>query len=271
MEILSNLIDGFSALLGTATIPWWEPMLVIIIGTSVGILIGVLPGLSASTGLALIVPFTFGMDPLIAIILLATVYGACSYGGSITAIAINTPGTPAAVAVAFDGYYLTKNGQPGRALGASLFANSLGGIIGALVLIFFAVPLARGALYFGPPAFFSLAIFGLTIVSSMESGNRLKGFISTAAGLLFMTVGLDIINAHPRFTFGRTELFDGFSFIPALIGLFALGEVLLNIEKMKTVRSAVKTFSGRIPAFRELWAIKKNVIKSGALGALIGA
>ena len=257
--------------MGTETIPWWHPGAAIMIGITIGIFVGVMPGLSASTGLALMVPFTFGMDPLVAIVFLVSIYTSCAYGGTITAIAINTPGTPAAVAVAMDGYELTQQGQPGRALGTSLLANVIGGITGSIILIFFSFPISKIALKFGPPAFFSLAIFGLTIVASMESKNRPKAFFSTALGLLFMTVGLDIINAHPRFTFGRTELFDGFSFIPALIGLFALGEILLNIEKDTGVKTAVKTFSSKLPKFSEIWLIRKNIFKGGAIGALVGA
>ncbi|MBC8175631.1 MAG: tripartite tricarboxylate transporter permease [Candidatus Marinimicrobia bacterium] len=271
MELLTNLLSGFSALLGTETIPWWQPGSVIMIGITIGIFVGVMPGLSASTGLALMVPFTFGMDPLIAIVFLVSIYTSCAYGGTITAIAINTPGTPAAVAVAMDGYALTQQGKPGRALGTSLLANVMGGITGSLILIFFSFPISKVALKFGPPAFFSLAIFGLTIVASMESKNRIKAFFSTALGLLLMTVGLDIINAHPRFTFGQTELFDGFSFIPALIGLFALGEILLNIEKDTGIKKTVKTFSSNLPKFSEIWSIRKNVFKGGAIGALVGA
>ncbi len=271
MDLLTNLIDGFSALGGTDTIVWWQPILVILIGIIVGIFVGVMPGLSASTGLALIVPFTFGMEPLIAIILLAAVYTSASYGGTISAIAINTPGTPAAVAVAFDGYALTKKGEPGKALGASLFANVIGGLTGSLVLIFFSVPLAKIALKFGPAAFFSLAIFGLTIVSSMESKNRLKAFVSTAIGLLLMTVGLDIINGSPRFTFGRPELFDGFTFIPALIGLFAIGEILLNIENMQIVEKIKQKFSSKMPKFSEILSLKGLIGKSSVIGAIIGA
>ena len=271
MELLSNLLDGFSVLGGTDSIVWWQPMFVILIGIIVGIFVGVMPGLSASTGLALIVPFTFGMEPLIAIILLAAVYTSASYGGTISAIAINTPGTPAAVAVAFDGYALTQKGHPGKALGASLFSNVIGGLTGSLVLIFFSIPLAKIALKFGPAAFFSLAIFGLTIVSSMESKNRIKAFVSTAIGLLLMTVGLDIINGTPRFTFGRPELFDGFTFIPALIGLFAIGEIFLNIENMQIVKKLKQKFSSKMPNFSEIWSIKTLISKSAIIGAIIGA
>jgi len=271
VELFSNLLDGFLVLLGTGSIAWWQPILVILIGIIVGIFVGVMPGLSASTGLALIVPFTFGMEPLIAIILLAAVYTSASYGGTISAIAINTPGTPAAVAVTFDGYALTQKGQPGKALGSSLFSNVIGGLTGSLMLIFFSIPLAKIALKFGPAAFFSLAIFGLTIVSSMESKNRVKAFVSTAIGLLLMTVGLDIINGYPRYTFGYPELFDGFTFIPALIGLFAVGEIFLNIENMKIVEKLKQNFSSKMPDFHEIWSLKGLISKSALIGAIIGA
>nr|MEE4269223.1 tripartite tricarboxylate transporter permease [Candidatus Krumholzibacteria bacterium] len=271
MDIFSHLADGFLALLGTDTIPWWQPGLVIMCGVTIGIFVGVMPGLSASTGLALVVPFTYGMHPMMAIILLASIYLSSAYGGTITAIAINTPGTPAAVAVAKDGYALTKKGEPGLALGASLLANTTGGMVGTIILIFLSAPIARVALQFGPPAFFSLAIFGLTIVAAMEAKNRTKAFFSTALGLLLMTVGLDIINAHPRFTFGNTNLFDGFSFIPALIGLFALGEILLNIENLQEVKGKVVAFSSKMPGMGTMLQLKTTILKSAGIGAVVGA
>ena len=271
MELIESIFSGFIALGGVDTIPWWQPVTVIFVGIVIGLIVGIMPGLSASTGLALMVPFTFGMHPFNAILLLTAIYTSSAYGGTITAIAINTPGTPAAVAVALDGYVLTQKGEPGRALGTSILANATGGMVGTIILIFFSVPLATAALHFGPPAFFALSIFGLTIVASMETKNRLKAFISTGVGLLLMTVGLDIINAHPRFTFGRTELFDGFSFIPALIGLFAVGEVLLNIEQMQGVKSVVQAFSSKMPKLSEVLNIKGNILKSSGIGAVVGA
>ncbi len=266
-----HLDEGFAALVGTASIHWWQPIPVIMIGIIVGLFVGVMPGLSASTGLALMVPFTFGMDPMLAIILLAAVYTSAAYGGTITAIAINTPGTPAAVAVAMDGYSLTRQGKPGIALGTSLLANVIGGLSGTFVLIFLSVPIAKVSLSFGPAAFFSLAIVGLTIVAVMEPKNRAKAFFSTAIGLLLMTMGLDIINAHPRFTFGRTELFDGLSFIPALIGLFAVGEILLNIERMQGVQEAVQSFSSRLPGWKQIFGVRGSIFRGAGIGALVGA
>jgi len=272
MEVLQNLLEGFATLVGSGLsgIAWWEPTLVIVAGIMIGIFVGVMPGLSASTGVALMVPFTYGMHPLIALILLAAVYTASAYGGCITAIAINTPGTPAAVALAYDGYALTKRGEPGRALGTALIANCTGGILGTFILILFSVPLARAALAFGPPEYFALAVFGLTIVVSMASKNMLKGAVSTVLGLLLMTIGLDPITGFMRYTFNRPELIDGISFIPALIGLFAVGEVLLNIERMDAVKAALQTFSSKMPGRKEVLALKRSILQSSALGTVIG-
>jgi len=272
MEILHNLMDGFGTLVGAGlpTIAWWEPGLVVIAGIIIGIFVGVMPGLSASTGVALMVPFTYGMHPLIALILLAAVYTASAYGGCITAIAINTPGTPAAVALAFDGYALTKRGKPGRALGTALIANCTGGILGVFILIGFSVPLAKAALAFGPPEYFALAIFGLTIVVSMSAKNMLKGAVSTVLGLLIMTIGLDPIVGSMRYTFDRPVLIDGIAFIPALIGLFAVGEVLLNIERFEPVQAALQTFSSKMPGRKEVLALKRSILQSSVLGTIIG-
>ncbi len=264
MEIFSHLLEGFRLITG------WVPLLVIVSGVMMGILVGVLPGLSPAMGVALLVPFSYGMDPLHALILLGSVYAAANYGGTITAIAINTPGTPSAIVSTFDGYPLTQQGQPGRALGASVIASTIGGLFGTIVLIFFSVPLAQAALKFGPAEYFALAVFGLTIISSLSRGNYIKAFIATLIGLLLNTVGMDPFTGYLRFTFGVPELADGFSFIPALIGLFALGEVFLGIEKSNGFKKAIQKVSGKMPGLKEIWQIKRTILQSSLLGTLIG-
>ncbi len=264
MEILTHLLNGFGTLFNPTA------LLIIVAGVMMGILVGVLPGLSPAMGVALLVPFSYGMSPLHAMILLASVYAAANYGGTITAIAINTPGTPSAIVSTFDGYPLTKQGQPGRALGASVMASAAGGFLGALVLVFFSVPLAKAALHFGPPEYFALAVFGLTIISSLSSGNYVKAFIATLIGLLLNTIGMDPFTGYQRFTFNIPELADGFSFIPALIGLFALSEIFLSIEREKTVKAALKKISGKMPAVKEMWKIKRAILQSSVLGTVIG-
>ena len=264
MEIFAHLADGFGNIFDLTS------LLIIIAGVAMGILVGVLPGLSPAMGVALLVPFSYGMSPLNALILLAAVYSAANYGGTITAIAINTPGTPSAIVSTFDGYPLTKQGQPGRALGASVMASTVGGILGTVVLVFFSVPLAKAALSFGPPEYFALAVFGLTIISSLSTGNYIKAFIATLIGLLLNTVGMDPFTGYLRFTFDIPELADGFSFIPALIGLFALSEIFLGIERSPKVKDVLKKVSGKMPRFNEMWKIKRAILQSSVLGTLIG-
>lgn len=264
MEIFGQLLNGFE------TISGFTPLFIILSGVMMGILVGVLPGLSPAMGVALLVPFSYGMSPLNAMILLVAVYSAANYGGTITAIAINTPGTPSAIVSTFDGYPLTKQGKPGRALGASVMASTVGGVLGTIILIFFSVPLAKAALTFGPPEYFALAIFGLTIISSLSTGNYIKAFVATLIGLLLNTVGMDPFTGYSRFTFGIVELADGFSFIPALIGLFALSEIFLSIERSNGVKETLKKISGKMPRLKEMWNIKRIVLQSSFLGTIIG-
>jgi putative tricarboxylic transport membrane protein len=261
--LLDNLLLGFS------TIANMPAFMAIFSGVLIGILCGVLPGLSASTAVALMVPFTFGMDPMVAVLLLVSVYLAGEYGGSITAIAIGTPGTPAAAATMLDGYELTKQGKPGFALTTSVVASSIGGMIGAIVLFAFSEPLANVALSFGAPEYFSLAVFGLAIIASLASENLLKGFLVMFIGLFLKTIGLDGFTGEERYTFGITKLMDGISFIPALIGLFAMSSVFYDIEKGFSSARGV-TLSFAMPKIRELTRLWKVYLHSSILGSIIG-
>ncbi len=208
MEILHNLGLGLSEL------AHFMPLLMILVGVIVGIMVGVLPGLSPSIGVALMLPATFGMDPMSALVLLTSVYLSSNYGGSITAIAINTPGTPGAVATTFDGYELTKQGKPLHALQTSLTASTVGGLVGTIILILFSIPLAKLALSFESYEYFALGVFGMTIISSLAGNNPAKGFISSIMGLLLVTIGFDTQLPFSRFNLGISELADGIEFIP---------------------------------------------------------
>lgn len=261
--MIDNLILGFSTIANTPA------LIAIISGVLIGILCGVLPGLSASTAVALMVPFTFGMDPMVAILLLVSVYLAGEYGGSITAIAIGTPGTPAAAATMIDGYELTKQGKPGLALTTSVVASSIGGMVGAIVLFAFSEPLARVALSFGAPEYFSLAVFGLAIIASLASDNLLKGFMVMFLGLFLKTIGLDGFTGEERYTFGVAKLMDGISFIPALIGLFAMATVFYDIEKGWSKTKSI-TLSYAMPRIRELLGLWKVYLHSSIIGSIIG-
>ncbi|MBT8332878.1 MAG: tripartite tricarboxylate transporter permease, partial [Deltaproteobacteria bacterium] len=188
MDLIESFTIGFSVILG------WKPLLIIVTGVIFGILAGAMPGLSPSTAVALLVPFSYTMSPALALILLTSIYIASNYGGSITAVLINTPGTPSAAVTAMDGYPLTQQGKAGKGLGTALVASTIGGAIGVAVLILFAVPLARVALKFSPADYFALALFGLATVASMSRGNVIKSMIAILFGLLIKTIGIDPIS-----------------------------------------------------------------------------
>jgi len=263
-EILANLGEGFSLVLG------WKPILVIAVGVALGIVTGAMPGLSPSMGVALLVPFTFTMSPHLALILLVSIYIAANYGGSITAVTINAPGTASAVVTSFDGYPLTQQGKPGMGLGISLVSSTAGGVIGTLILIFFSAPLAAFAIKCHPAEYFALAIFGLTTVASLAGRHWAKAFVTVVLGLLLNTIGVDPISGVSRFTFGIPQLYDGFSLIPALIGLFAVSEVLRQVEQDNL---ASQTFNGKATQWPSLAAygkLKFTILRSSLIGTIIG-
>jgi putative tricarboxylic transport membrane protein len=264
MELLQNLGYGFSLLLG------WQPLVVVAIGIILGIFVGAMPGLAPSTGVALLVPFSYTMSPGLALILLVSIYLAANYGGSITAVLINTPGTPSAAVTAIDGYPLTRKGEPGKGLGTALVASTIGGTIGAIILIFFSVPLAKVAVKFHPADYFALAIFGLSTVASMAGKNVLKTFAAIVFGLFLNTIGMDPISGVERFTFGVDRLYDGFALIPALIGLFALSVVFAQFEEYQFGQKAIKAISSKLPSVKEFWKIKLAIFQSSLIGTIIG-
>jgi putative tricarboxylic transport membrane protein len=264
VELLSNLGDGLAFVLGVV------PILTITLGVAMGIVAGATPGLSPSMGVALLVPFTYAMSPTLALILLVAIYIAANYGGSITAVTINAPGTPSSVVTAFDGYPLTKKGKPGMALGVSLVSSTVGGIIGTLILIFFSGPLARFALKFHPAEYFALAIFGLTTVASLGGKNWIKAFIAAMFGLLLNTIGIDPISGVSRFTFGISFLYDGFALIPALIGLFALSEIFKQLESGDFSSQQVESGKQEWPTAGAYWKLKNTIMRSSFMGTIIG-
>lgn len=264
MELLDNLGFGFSIILG------WQSLLVVVVGVVIGILVGAMPGLSPSTGVALLVPFSYTMSPTLALVLLVSIYIASNYGGSITAVLINTPGTPAAAATAIDGYPMTLKGEAGKALGMSLIASTLGGIFGVVILIVFAVPLAKLAIQFHPADYFALAIFGLTTVGSLSTENVAKSLVAVLLGLLINTIGIDPMSGISRFTWGSEALYDGFNLIPALIGLFALSAVFVELEKSSLGKQVVEAVSGKFPTLLETWKEKFTILRSSVLGTVIG-
>lgn len=266
MNLLSLLFDGLGALMGLT------PLLVILAGVAIGILAGAMPGISPSMAVALLLPFSFGMTPSMGLVLLCAIYLASNYGGSITAVMVNTPGTPSAVVTAFDGYPLTRKGRAGTALGISLIASVVGGFIGIIILVLFSTPLARMALKFWPAEYFALAILGLSTIASLGGGRWLESFIAVLFGLLLNTIGLDPLSGVSRFTFDVVRLYDGFSFIPVLIGLFALSEVFSGIESGEVGMPPLLPDKERSPwpSLREYLRLKYAMIRAGVIGTVIG-
>ncbi len=255
---------------GLGTVVALIPLLTIVAGIVLGILIGAMPGLSPSMGVALMVPFTYGMSPTLALILLVGIYIGSSYGGSITGIMVNAPGTPSAVVTAIDGFALTRQGKPATALGTSIVASSVGGMFGTLILILFSVPLAAAAVRFHPSEYFAFALFGMATIATLAGDNWGKAFIAMMVGLLIATVGTDPISGAERFTFDKTALSDGFMLIPALIGIFALSEVFRGIEKGEMRLERLGKVSDRWPRFAHYWKLKWVTLRSGAIGTLVG-
>jgi len=255
---------------GFATVLSGYNLLALIMGSFMGIIIGAIPGLTATMGIALLVPFTFGMNPITGIVMLLGIYTGAIYGGGIASILIKTPGTPAAAATVFDGYPMAQKGMAGKAIGIATVASGIGGTFTALCLTFFAPILANFALRFSAPEYFALAVFGLSVTVTLAGRSPLKGFISGAVGLLIAMVGLDPIGGFPRFTFGMVELTGGFSFVPMLIGLFALSEGFRQVETILTAPKVKAVLTEILPKLRELKGLSVTFIRSCVIGLIVG-
>ena len=249
----------------------WNTLLMIFIGVTGGIIIGSLPGLTATMGVALLVPFTFGLPFNQSIGMLLGIFSGSIYGGSISAILISTPGTPAAAATLLDGYPLTKKGEAGRALSMSVFASFIGGFTGALIMTFLSPQISKFALEFSAAEYFGLAIFGLSIIVSVSGKSILKGVMAGFLGLLISTIGMDPVTGYPRFTFGSMNLFEGPAFIPTLIGLFAIAEVFKGIENLESTKRTVSHISSLLPSFADIKKAWKDMAKSSVMGTFIGS
>ena len=233
-------------------------------------ILGVLPGLGPTTGGALILPFTITLDPLSAIVLLTAIYCAGTYGGAITAVLINTPGTPAAAATCLDGYPLAQKGEAGRALGMATFGSAFGGLFSVVVLVLFAPILANIAYEFGQPEYFALAIFGLTMLASIGEGSPIKNLIAGAFGILLSTVGKDVMASIDRFTFGVNELTEGIGFIPVVVGMFAMSELLVQSNLTNQIFERIAMKAVRLPSKDDFKYCFKTILRSSGIGSFIG-
>ena len=257
-----------------ATLHLFEPLNIILMlaGLTGGIIIGALPGLSATMGVALMVPATFAMNPTSGLIMLGAIYAGAIYGGANSAILICTPGTPSSVATTFDGWPLCQKGRADLGLYTSLLSSAFGGIVGTLFLLCLGGSLARFALQFGGPESFWLCLFGLSTIAVMTPDNMGKGIVSGAVGILVSTIGLDPNTGAPRFTFGTYDLLQGVSVIPCMIGLFSFSQVLYLIGTDKSFIAEYHSHKGAFgKVFRYLAAHCKTIlVRSSVLGTWIG-
>ncbi len=266
MDTLQHILNGFAVCLQPVNLMYT------FIGVFFGTIVGVLPGIGPSASIALLIPITYGMDPTSALIMLAGIYYGAKYGGSTTAILINTPGESASVMTAIDGYQMARKGRAGAALAISAVGSFIAGTLGVVGLTLFAVPLTSMALKFGPAEYFALMLFAMTAVSSLAGKSPAKAAISTILGLMIATIGIDLQSGQPRYTAGIPELQDGVGFVIAVVGLFALAEVFSSMEEMiKGVRPRMIKLRGRLWFTREEWNRSvMPILRGGVIGFVIG-
>ncbi len=246
-------------------------------GVTVGILIGALPGIGPPSGVAMLLPLTFGMDPTSGIIMLAALYAGTMYGGTITAVLINTPGESASVVTCLDGYQMALKGEAGKALGIAAIGSFIAGTAGVVLLMLVSPALAKWSLSFGPPETFALMLLGLTTVTLLAGDDPLKGYISMMVGLMLAMVGYDIISGDARYGLGVPEMMDGIDFLPVAIGLFGLGEVLFGAEESSKAQMAKGKVGIRevlprwVDFVRAKWSIFRGTVMGFAVGVLPGA
>lgn len=267
---LDAILHGFAVALEPAN------LLFLVAGVVLGTVIGMLPGIGPSTGVALLIPVGFGMAPTAALIMMAGVYYGAMYGGSTTSILLNAPGEAASVMTAIDGYQMARKGRPGAALAISAVGSFIAGTLGIAALTLLALPIAEAALGFGPPEYFALIVFALIAVASLSGEALLKSLAALAAGLAISTIGIEVQSGISRFTFGLAELDDGIDFLIVVVGLFAVAESLVGLEEIRGgLRENVK-LTGPVWLTlaewrRSRWPILRGTVIGFVTGVLPGA
>ncbi len=248
------------------------PFLLLVAGIFVGVIAGALPGISFVNAMALALPFTYVMNPINAMVFLSGLYCGGVFGGSISSILINIPGSPGSLPATWDGYPMTQRGESARALGIAITCSAIGGVASALMMIFLSPPFARFALKFDQPEFFAATVLGLISVVAIAKGNMMSSMVSLFIGLAVGSIGLDPLYAIPRLTFGWHVLDNGVSFVVVLIGMFAIGEVLgwISSDSKANIRPAMQT-RARLPGFKDLYKLKGTIARSTGVGCVIGA
>ncbi|GGG69503.1 hypothetical protein GCM10011415_16170 [Salipiger pallidus] len=250
----------------------WTNFAAVVIGVIAGIVVGAMPGLSATMAISVLVPFTFGLEPLVALGLMAGIYNGAMYGGAIPAVLLRIPGTPAAVATTFDGYPMAQKGEGGFALQVAVVSSSIGGIASAFALMLLAPPLSKVTLLFGPSEVFWVAVFGLASIIFLLGGNPIKGLISACFGVFVSVIGSDPIYGNDRFTFGQLEMLDGINIVILLVGLYALPPVIDLLETPLKTDGVNSSKLGTEPIWKALPRMNywKTWLRGSFLGIWIG-
>ena len=254
-----------------------QTLIALFVGVVGGMTIGALPGLNATMAVSLLLPVTFAMEPYAGFVMLTAIYTSAFYGGSISAILLHTPGTPASAATALDGYELTSQGRGLEAIGMSTVASMVGGTISGIALLTIAPALSKVSLLFSSPEYFLIAIFGLTIIGGLSGGSMIKGFLAGAFGLFLGTIGMDSMTGQMRFTYGYDALSLGLSLVPAMIGLFSISQVMVQAEDYaKTIKqdkdgAVDHDLKGKfLPTLHEIKKLAPNLIRSSVIGVVVG-
>lgn len=265
LESLHYLALGMQEALTLTNILW------VLLGGFLGTVIGMLPGLGPATGVAILIPLTYGMNPATALITMAGIFYGAMFGGSRASILINTPGDSSAIVACWDGYPMTRKGEAGKALAISAWASFVGGMISVIFMVFITLPVANMALKFGPAEIFSLLIFALTATVTLSQGNMLKGFISLCLGFMICTIGIDPQTGIMRFTMGLESLQEGIEFLVVMIGLYAVAEVYKNYASLDHKYGFKGTDIGTVKMTREDWKrCIGPILRSSPLGFIIG-
>jgi putative tricarboxylic transport membrane protein len=266
VESLGFLVDGFAAALTPENLLW------VFVGVFIGTLVGVLPGLGTPATLAILLPITINLPPATGLIMMAGIYYGSKYGGSTTSILLNVPGESSSVVTTLDGYQMAKKGRAGAALGIAAIASFVAGTFGVIGLTLLALPIARLALGFGPPEYFALMTLGLVAVVFLAGKSLTKGLISAVLGLMLSMIGADIVSGRDRFTFGNIALLDGIEFIALSVGIFALGEVFISVEKpmLGALVKAPSRLRDLMPTRQDLKDSRFAMAQGSVVGFLVG-
>jgi len=267
MEDLGNLLLGFSVALTPVNLFWC------LVGVVLGTMVGVLPGLGPAATIAMLLPLTLKMDHTTAIIARAGIFYGARYGGSTTSILLNIPGESSSVVTCLDGYQMARQGRAGPALGISAIASFVAGTVGVLGLMLIAPPLARFALRFAPPEYFALMVLGLAMVVFLAGESMVKALLAMLVGLWIATIGTDLFTAESRFTFGQVKLLGGVDFIAATVGVFAIGEVLVNLESQggAEIFKLAKGLRNLLPTLQDLKDCRFAFLNGSVIGFVVGA